>query len=160
MLTWLRSLCRTLKVHHSGSESDSAKKSSEGNLYSGPSEIVKVLRSLGPHKFCARSPTDLRWNVLALQLGGSPGSSSGAGSSRPPHGSRGEPLVFLSSHGDLTLSEDKGNASAGAIGEKRLSFDQCFLLQRPHGSKGSKSKQKGTRRVSEREEGPRNQNNQ
>ena len=33
-----------------------------GNLHAGPSDINTALRSLGPHKFCAQSPTDLCFN--------------------------------------------------------------------------------------------------
>ncbi|KAL5513019.1 hypothetical protein ACEPAH_3417 [Sanghuangporus vaninii] len=108
---------------------------SPGNLHSGPSEIVKALQSLGPHKFCARSPIELYWNVLALQLGPTARASSSSGPSRSGKSQIAEPFVFLSSHGYLTLVEEKGKGR-GTSGEKKLSFDQCFLLQRPHGSKG------------------------
>ncbi|KAL5492228.1 hypothetical protein ACEPAI_3675 [Sanghuangporus weigelae] len=105
---------------------------SPGNLHSGPSEIVKALHSLGPHKFCARSPTELYWDVLALQLGSSIRASSSPG--RPGKSQIAELFVFLSSHGYLTLVEEKGKGKS-TRSEKRLSFDQRFLLQRPHGSK-------------------------
>ncbi|KAH8116249.1 hypothetical protein DFH11DRAFT_1579573 [Phellopilus nigrolimitatus] len=73
------------------------------NLHKGRVEIVPALLALGPHKFCSSSPTDVNWNVLAVQLGDT------------PH-------VFLTSHGYLT--EEKAGR------ENRLSFDQCFILQK------------------------------
>ncbi|KAL5537083.1 hypothetical protein ACEPAF_906 [Sanghuangporus sanghuang] len=110
---------------------------SPGNLHSGPSEIVKALQSLGPHKFCARSPTELHWEVLALQLGPTARASSSSSSSPSRSGTSqiAGPFVFLSSHGYLTLVEGKRKGKSTSS-EKKLSFDQCFLLQRPHGSKG------------------------
>ncbi|KAI5124219.1 hypothetical protein M0805_005069 [Coniferiporia weirii] len=76
------------------------------NLHRGRAEIVTALLSLGAHKFCSRSPTDVHWNVLAL--------SSGS-----------KPSVILTSFGYLT--EERAGR------EHRLSFDQCFILRTPEG---------------------------
>ncbi|KAL5531490.1 hypothetical protein ACEPAG_4367 [Sanghuangporus baumii] len=118
-----------------------------GNLYSGPSEIVKALQFLGPHKFCARSPTELHWDVLAVQLGPTARAraSSSSSSSRSGKSQIAELFVFLSSHGSLALIEEKGKGKSTSS-EKKLSFDQCFLLQRPHGSKGKWSRGSGEAR--------------
>ena len=95
------------------------------NLHTGPSEIVAALQSLGPHKFCARSPTDLHFNVLALQL---EENSGNAGSTNL------RPLVFLTSYGDLT--EERRTPGTMTTQKRLLSFDQCFILQRPERGTG------------------------
>ncbi|EJD07372.1 uncharacterized protein FOMMEDRAFT_164358 [Fomitiporia mediterranea MF3/22] len=105
------------------------------SIYSGPSKIVAALSSLGPFKFCAQSPTDLHWNVLALpQLPQHGTTQTQVGNRTQPNNSE-TPLVYLSSHGYLTEVNNNANKNGNAVSasgaEKRISFDQCFLLRRP-----------------------------
>lgn len=117
---------RTVKAQSSRSPSaPSAQNSQEQNrvvqsaqsthLYRGPTSIVHVLKALGPHRFCAETPSELSFNVVALPLpfATDPTLGSGAGSS---------PTVFLTSAGDL-VELRVGRAH-------RLSFDQSFILVR------------------------------
>ncbi|PAV19990.1 hypothetical protein PNOK_0492400 [Pyrrhoderma noxium] len=79
------------------------KSNTSKNLFNGPSEILNMIKSLGPHGFSSILSKELPYNVLPLKIGS-------------------KPCVFLSTHGYLSDLRDNT--------EKSISFDQCFILMR------------------------------